>query len=349
MKMKKIFTFLVLILLISCNNTDNQENKDWVKISENLQYRENKELFFLKSGKKEYRLQKKRIPFQKIMVFNTTLLGFITELGQENKIVGIAGTQYVFSERIKTLIFSGKIQEVGNEQKYDVEKIISLKPDVIFTNYIVSFENTYETLRKNGIEIIFLDDYMEQNPLEKAAYLKLFGKLLGEEQKSEDIYAEIELNYHNLIKKVKKSERKYKVIVGEMYGNHWFMAGGQSYVAHYLKDANAEYLFGNNQEKGAIPISFEEVFVKSRKAEYWMNLGNYHSKQELLALNSAYQKLPVFRNGKIYSIAKRQKGDANDIFEQGSVRVDWVLKDYIKIFHPEVLPEDTLLYMKELN
>ena len=57
--MKKIFTFLVLILLISCNNTDNQENKDWVKISENLQYRENKELFFLKSGKKEYRFQKR--------------------------------------------------------------------------------------------------------------------------------------------------------------------------------------------------------------------------------------------------------------------------------------------------
>ena len=104
--MKKIFTFLVLILLISCNNTDNQDNKDWVKISENLQYRENKELFFLKSGKKEYRLQKKQIPFQKIMVFNTTLLGFIAELGQENKIVGIAGTQYVFSERIKTLILS---------------------------------------------------------------------------------------------------------------------------------------------------------------------------------------------------------------------------------------------------
>ena len=174
MKMKKIFTFLVLILLISCNNTDNQENKDWVKISENLQYRENKELFFLKSGKKEYRLQKKRIPFQKIMVFNTTLLGFIAELGQENKIIGIVGTQYVFSERIKTLILSGKIQEVGNEQKYDVEKIISLKPDVIFTNYIVSFENTYETLRKNGIEIIFLDDYMEQNPLEKAAYLESY-------------------------------------------------------------------------------------------------------------------------------------------------------------------------------
>ena len=82
--MKKIFTFLVLILLISCNNPDIQENKYWVEISENLQYRENKELFFLKSGKKEYRLQKKRIPFQKIMVFNTTLLGFITELGQEN-------------------------------------------------------------------------------------------------------------------------------------------------------------------------------------------------------------------------------------------------------------------------
>ncbi len=45
----------------------------------------------------------------------------------------------------------------------------------------------------------------------------------------------------------------------------------------------------------------------------------------------------------------RQKGDANDYFESGAVRTDLVLRDYIKIFHPEFFPNDTLVYMKELK
>ena len=39
---------------------------------------------------------------------------------------------------------------------------------LFFTNYVASFfENTYEVLKKNGIEIIFIDEYLEEKPLEK--------------------------------------------------------------------------------------------------------------------------------------------------------------------------------------
>jgi iron complex transport system substrate-binding protein len=34
---------------------------------------------------------------------------------------------------------------------------------------------------------------------------------------------------------------------------------------------------------------------------------------------------------------------ANDFFESGVVRADLILKDYIKIFHPELLPIISLL------
>lgn len=349
MKIEKIFKILLFLFLISCNKIENQSFDSWVEISKNLQYQEQKDKILLKSGKFHYQFQKNKIPFQRIMVLNTTLLGFVTELGQENRIIGIAGTQYVSSEKVKNLIKLGQIQEVGREQKYDVEKIIALKPDVIFTNYMVSFENTYHILRKNGIEVVFLDDYLEQNPLEKAAYLKLLGVFLGVKPQAEKIYTEIEHNYKELTEKVQKVKKSPKVLVGEMYGNHWFMAGGKSYVAHYLQDANVQYLFKNIQDEKAVPLSFEEVFVKSQEAKYWVNLGNYKTKKELLAMNPSYEKLPVFKSGKIYSMTKRQKGEANDVFEQGSVRVDWILRDYIKIFHPELLPQDTLLYMRELK
>jgi len=59
--------------------------------------------------------------------------------------------------------------------------------------------------------------------------------------------------------------------------------------------------------------------------------------------------MKVYQKGDIYTIAGREKGSANDYFESGVVRADLVLKDYIKIFHPEIFPKDSLLYMKKLN
>lgn len=349
MKMKKIFKILILLSLFFCKETDNQNFINKVRISEKLEYYEEKGDIFLKSRSFTYRLDKKKLPFQRIIVFNTPLLGYILELGQEQKIVGIAGSRYIYSDKLKTLINIGKIQEIGNEYKFNIEKILALKPDAIFTNYVATFENTYEILKRKGIQIIFLDEYLEQNPLEKVAYLKLFGKLFGVEKKANEIYTEIANNYVGLREKIKKAENNPRVLVGEMYGNHWFMAGGKTYIAHYLKDAHSDYILRENKEDRAIPMSFEEVFVKSQNVEFWTNVGNYSTRKELLAVNPSYEKLPIFQKGKIYSITKRQKGDANDFFERGSVRADWVLKDYVKIFHPQLLPQDTLIYMKELK
>ena len=108
------------------------------------------------------------------------------------------------------LIEKNKIQNVGSDQKYDIEKILELKPDVIFTNYIETFENTYKILQNNGIKIIFLDEYLEEMPLDKAAYLKLFGKLLGEEKRAEEIYTKIKNDYESI---KQKAEYKYSVSV----------------------------------------------------------------------------------------------------------------------------------------
>uniref|UniRef100_A0AAU6WLL2 ABC transporter substrate-binding protein n=1 Tax=Chryseobacterium endophyticum TaxID=1854762 RepID=A0AAU6WLL2_9FLAO len=120
------------------------------------------------------------------------MAGYIGELHAENLLIGISSPEYIYSERIQSLLKQGKIQNVGSDQKYDIEKIISLKPDVIFTNHIASFDNTYQLLENNGIRVVFLDEYMEQKPLQKTAYLKLFGKLLGKDKEAERMYENVE-------------------------------------------------------------------------------------------------------------------------------------------------------------
>jgi len=348
--MKHCFLLILIAFsLASCKKEIKNSSQNWAKISENVQFKEGEKTLFLKSGKFNYEIPVSKLPYKKVILLNASLVGYFTELGLENKIIGISSPEYIYSEKVKNLISSGKIQNIGNEQKYDIEKIIALKPDAIFTNYIASFDNTYDLLRKNNIEIIFLDEYLEQNPLEKSKYLLVFGKLFNEDKIAISKFNEIEKSYDSLKTLAKTSVKKPVVLANEMYGNQWFLPGGKSGFAQFISDANANYINAVNPNSKAIPMSFEEVFAKAGNAEYWVNVGNHQAKKELLQINPNYAKMNVFNNGKLYTISGKEVGKSNDYFESGVVRADLVLKDYIKIFHPQLLPDYQLIYMKELK
>lgn len=348
--MKANFLLIIAFLfLTNCKREQKISSPNWEVISSRLQYKDDDGKLDVKSGNFTYSFEKNKVPFHKIILLNASLMGFVSELEAENVVIGIASPEYIYSEKIHGLIKSGKIQNVGNEQKYDVEKIISMKPDAIFTNYIASFDNTYQLLKNNNIQVIFLDEYMEQSPMVKTSYIKLFGKLLGKEKEAEERFNQIQKNYNDLKKIALQSTSKLNILANEMYGDVWYMPGGKTFTANYIADANAHYILRDNTEEKAVTMSFEEVFAKSKNIQFWVNAGNHLSKKEMLNINPFYGKLDVFNKGKIYGVSGREKQKANDFFESGVVRSDVVLKDYIKIFHPELLPDYQLTYMNEVR
>lgn len=345
----KILVLIAFLALTSCKREQKISSPEAVSVSSLVQYTEDQGKLHIKSGNFTYDIKKDQVPFKKIILLNASMAGYIGELHAEDQIIGVSSPEYIYSEKIQSLLKQGKIQNVGSEQKYDVEKIISLNPDAIFTNHIASFDNTYQLLKNNGIQVIFLDEYLEQNPLEKTAYIKLFGKLLGKDKAAKDVYENVEKNYAELKQLALKAKERPTVLANEMYGDVWYLPGGKTSAAHFISDANAEYILKNNTDEKAVTMSFEEVFAKSGSVKYWINAGNHVSKKEMLGMNPFYSKLNVFNNGKIYVITGKEHGQANDFFESGVVRSDLVLKDYIKIFHPELLPGYQLTYMKELK
>ena len=345
----KFLLFIAFLSLIGCKQEQKKSLNNVVSLSSKVSYKEEVGNFHFESGKFKYDFKADQLPLKKVIFLNASLLGFVSEIGAENAVVGVASPEYIYSEKINDLITQRKIQNIGNEQKYDVERIISLKPDAIFTNYIASFDNTYQLLKNNGIQVVFLDEYLEQNPLEKTAYIKLFGKLLGKQEIAEKRYLQIEKDYQDLKKIAFQSKSKPKVLANEMYGDIWYMPGGKTFTANYIADANADYILKNNTDEKAVTMSFEEVYSKSKQTQYWVNVGNHLSKKELLNINPYYDKLDVFHKGKIYGVTAKEKKKSNDFFESGVVRADLILKDYIKIFHPDLLPNYQLTYMKELQ
>lgn len=345
----RILLLAAFLALTSCKREQKISSPEAVSVSNLVQYNEDQSGLHIKSGNFTYDITKNQVPFKKIILLNASMAGYIGELQAEDRVIGVSSPEYIYSGIIQNLLKQGKIHNVGSEQKYDVEKIISLKPDAIFTNHIASFDNTYQLLKNNGIHVIFLDEYLEQKPLEKTAYLKLFGKLLGKDREAENICRNIEKNYNELKQLAQQAKEKPMVLANEMYGDVWYLPGGKTSAAHFISDANAEYILKNNMDEKAVTMSFEEVFAKSGSVQYWINAGNHASRKEMLSMNPFYGKLNVFNKGKIYVITGREHGQANDFFESGVIRSDLVLKDYIKIFHPELLPGYRLTYMKELK
>lgn len=350
--MKRIFfLFFIFLLIFSCKKETSQISTGTVTISQRVNYLDNGDVVVLNSGKFKNSIPKSKLPFKTVMLLNSSLIGYFSELNLEDKITGVSSPEYIFSEKIHQIINQGKILNIGNEQKYDIEKILANKPDVIFTNYVPNFANTYDILKKNGIELIFLDEFLEQDPLEKSKYLLLFGKLLGAEELAEKKYTLIRENYNKIQNLASQSANRPGVLCNEMYGSQWFLPGGKSFVANLIKDAGARYIMADNGESVAVPMSFEEVFVKAAQISYWINISPHKDRKELLTLNPNYAKMAVFKTGKLFMINNREKDRANDYFESGVVRCDLVLRDYFKIFHPEnkTFTDQPLVYMKELK
>ena len=115
-----------------------------------------------------------------------------------------------------------------------------------------------------------------------------------------------------------------------------------SIVNCQLKNADRN----NNTSK---PISLEEALVLAMKADFWINLGQIASKEELCAVAPRFAEVDAVKFGRLYNNTKRtNEGRGSDFWESGCVRPDLILADLIKILHYEA-PTDSLYYYKKME
>lgn len=84
------------------------------------------------------------------------------------------------------------------------------------------------------------------------------------------------------------------MLTGGLYKDVWYVAGGNSWMAQFLKDANADYLWSNTEETGSIGLSLESVLENAQDAEYWFNPSAETKYSELTEANPHYQQFSAF-------------------------------------------------------
>ena len=376
MKLLKIIFLSIFLVIFSCKKENNTIKSNYIKSSIkyakgfDIQYFDNYKKIVIKSPYPDAKEQFEYIlianensskfkseavpvihtPVEKIVVTSTTHIPMLELLDEENSLIGFPNLQYISSEKTVKNIQQGNIRELGKGEHINTEVLIDITPEVVVSFSMTSDNKMFSTIEKAGIPVLLNGDWLEETPLGRAEWIKFFGALYNKEKEADSIFASIEKEYSQAVEIAKNAEKKPTVLSGVMFKDSWNLPAGESFVAQFLKDANTNYLWSNTKGKGSLSLNFETVYEKGQHAEFWIAPGHYKSLKELNEANDHYTQFEAFKTNNIYSFANTTGTTGGVLYyELAPVQPQIVLKDIIKITHPELLPNYQPFFLKKLQ
>ncbi len=277
-----------------------------------------------------------KVPVKNAIMYTTIHASIWEELNSLDAVVGICEPEYLTSQKAKQMLSQGKIKDCGKASSPSVEVIMDINGEVIIAT---PFENGgYGQAEKLGIPIFESADYMETHPLGRVEWMKVFGMLQGKREMADSLFKSTEENYNRLKSLAASVTHKPKIMSERKYGSSWFIVGGDSYIAQMYKDAGADYIFSDNRETGSVPIAFERVYERGADSDIWVfkyAMPRPMTYADLKAEYKPYENFAPFKNRRIFVC----NTVGTPYYEYIAIHPDYILADYVKMFHPHLLPE----------
>ena len=306
-------------------------------------------------------------PPKRIVAMSSSHAAMLDAVSCSDRIVGLSGCRFLYNNGLCKKIAEGEIAEVGYDSAFDFEKIRSLNADIVLL-YGVAGEakSITDKLDELRIPYIYIGDYLEDDPLGKAEWVVALASLCGVESEGIAFFEGVESRYNALREQKYCSAYKPRVMLNLPYRDTWFMPPHNSYMVRLIEDAGGEYILKTKDERRktkednlstlnsqlstkSMPISLEEALVLAMKADFWINLGQMASKEEVCAAAPRFAKVDAVKFNRLYNNTKRtNESRGSDFWESGAVRPDLILEDLINILHYEA-PTDSLYYYTKLN
>jgi len=292
-----------------------------------------------------------QIPVENLATVSTTHLGMFEMLKALDNLKGIEAAKYVSSEVVRQRVEEDLIHELAPSGMLNTELVLAHEIDVLMgVGFPNSQNESYRSLENAGVPVLLNADWQERTLLGRAEWVKMLAALLNREKEVNASFIKIEEEYNAVLAKLDQVKEAPLTITGLAEGDAWFVAGGKSFAHELLKLANVDYPWSDNKETGSLRLDFETVYEFGLKADFWMVPSTAKSLIEILAADKRYSDFKSFKEQNIYNIYGRHTpGGGNDFYESAVVNPDVVLKDIIKIFHPDLLPEHELVYYNRLQ
>ena len=279
---------------------------------------------------------------KRIVCMSSSYIAMLDAIGQTDRIVGVSGIDYVSNPYV--LAHKESIRDIGAEMNYEL--LIGLKPDVVLLYGIGDAQTSVtDKMRELSIPYMYVGEYLEESPLGKAEWLIALSELTDSREKGIEVFREIPRRYQALKTLTESVEQRPTVMFNTPWNDSWVMPSTQSYMAQLVADAGADYIYKENVSNSSIPIGLETAYGLIREADVWLNVGMATTLDELKIMNPKFKDAKAIQENEVYNNNLRLTPEGgNDYWESAVVRPDIVLRDLIKILHPELVTEDLYYY-----
>ncbi len=291
-------------------------------------------------------------PVERIVTTASPYIAHLKAVDCLERVVGHDRVVNVYDKEIVKLFKIGKIKGVSLPSGVlDLEKVIFLKPEVVVAYAVNASDfDRLSRLNESGIKVLIESEWLEESPLDRSKWLAVTSLLCGNTtfEKALQIVKLIENNYYKIVNTLPKPKKKLIVTSGAPYRGIWFAPGGNSLVAKMFRDLKVQYVWDGVGDVGSISLDPETAFIRSLKADFWLNPMPFDSKQEIISSYPFLTRIKAFLEDRVYTNTKRvRRGGGNDFWETGSYRVDIILNDLAQIFYYE--NDSKLFFYKKLQ
>ncbi|MDO5089382.1 MAG: ABC transporter substrate-binding protein [Leptotrichiaceae bacterium] len=278
---KIIFLLIFLIGIMSCSKQENTDKNN--------------------SGKE--------LKYERIVVLDPATVEMMYMLDSQDKIVGIAKLQ---QSKIWPEEKTEKLESVGTFSRPSIEKILSLKPDLVIVSAFHVPESIQNTLKTNNIEL----KKMGANTINEIfTNFQEIAKILGKEKEAEKIIAEKKEKIEN-IKKIETKEQKGVFIISS---SPMRLFGKGTLPDDIMKLLNIKNIADNMP--GNSPILTPEYLIKENPDVVLTLLKN---PEEIVLANPQIKNIDAVKNKKFIVL------DSNQVLRGSPRTIDHIIEVYEK-------------------
>jgi iron complex transport system substrate-binding protein len=285
-------------------------------------------------------------PLQRLALLSTTHVPFLSAIGRGGAVVATVLPQEVRDPVVKAAIGDGRVQGLGSAEALDREKLIALRPAVVF-GYPFGGQG-YASLKDAGLRVVQVTEYLEEHPLGRAEWLRFFGALTGAERQADSVFAEVAARYEAMASSARQDSVRPLVFFGSNWNGQWSVPPGNSYMARLIQDAGGHYLYAADSSNGNLDLDLERVIAEGAKAEWWgMVLAKTGAvdRSDVAGHDPRIAALPAFAMGQLFAANSAEA----DLFGEAVVRPDVVLRDLTCLWHPERCAAHRPIYFKRVQ
>lgn len=284
-----------------------------------------------------------QVPLKRIATTSATHIGYLHTLNKTNLVVAMATPELVYNQPMQPII------DIGDDTNLQIEPLLIARPDAILVSSYGQEMQNLTRIQESGIAIVYLTEWMEQNPLARMEWIRLIGALVGAETEADSIVRTVVDTYHRESAFSNSLTSRRTIMSGASFRGTWYVPSGNTYMGRIFHDAGAEYAFADRTTDGSIPLNMEQALQAFGNADVWVGV-NARNLQELRTMDEKQTWFHAYQTGEVYNFYRRQteKG-ANDFWELGVVHPEIILRDLRYALYPETLPDYSPVFIQQLK